>query len=245
MWWSVFERLLFPPAGPLFLVILGLLLRPWRMGWWLVVAGVGFLYAFSTPLVSTLLVAPLERVDPLAIEDAAEADDAVMVVLAGGWFEHAPEYDGPMANQWSLERAHYAGHLARELDVPVLVSGGPGEAEALARLLETGLGVAVEWLDNDSRNTQQNASNSAAILAAEDYATVILVTKALHFPRALAAFERAGVEAVIPAPTGYFHRPDPEAGPSPWDVVPSVPALTRSAMALHEYVGRVWYRVRY
>ena len=245
MWWSVFERILCPPAGPLLLALAGLILWRYRIGTFAAIAGIGLAYAFSTPLVSTALVAPLERVQPLTKEDVPREGTVVMVVLSGGWIEHAPEYEDGTVNHWSFERAHYAARLHRQLDVPVLVSGGAGEAETVADLLETGFGVPVRWVDNQSRNTQENAFRSVALLEEVEPDAIILVTKALHFPRAVPAFARAGVDSVIPAPTGYFHRPAEDGGLDGWAVVPTPSAATRSYMALHEYVGRLWYWIRY
>ena len=245
MWWSVFERILFPPAGPLLLAVVGVIFWRFRLGTFTAILGVALAYALSTPLVSTALVAPLERVQPLSVEDVPREGTVVMVVLSGGWIENAPEFDDGTVNHWSFERARYAARLHRQIDVPVLVSGGAGEAEAVADLLEAGFGVPVRWVDNQSRNTQENALHSVALLEEVEPDAIILVTKALHFPRAVPAFARAGVDAVIPAPTGYFNRPNDDNGLNGWAVVPTPSAVTRSYMALHEYVGRLWYRIRY
>lgn len=243
MWWSFFERLVFPPTGPILLGLIGLLLWPRRRGRVLVAIALAALYVLSTPLGSTALVAPLERAEPVDLERGVRGD--VIVVLAGGQITHAPEYGGDTINLWSLERARYAARLQRELALPLLVTGGPGEAEALAAALEDEFQVPVEWVDNASRNTQENAFHAMALLAEDEPEGIVLVTKALHLPRATAAFQRAGAEEVISAPTGYFHRPDPDGGFQWWDLVPGIHGMTRSYMALHEYVGRVWYWIRY
>lgn len=245
MWWGFIERLVFPPAGPLLLGLLGLWFWRRSVGRLAVFAAFGVLYALSTPLVSTALVAPLERVEPLQADALDGQRPGVIVVLAGGYLRHTPEYEGGSVNLWSLERARYAARLQRRLDWPVLVSGGPDEGDALGALLENEFDVPVRWVDSDAGNTQENAYHTAELLEGSDARRIVLVTKALHYPRALSAFERAGLDNVTPAPTGYFHRPDPEQGPSIWSVIPGMPNLTQSYMALHEYVGRLWYWVRY
>ena len=218
----------------------------WRRIWarWLVGLAIAALFALSTPLVSTMLVAPLERTEPLEV-DALSKGSGVIVVLAGGFLRHTPEYEGGSVNLWSLERARYAARLQRRLGWPVLVSGGPDEGDALGALLEEDFGVSVRWIDSEAGNTQENAYNAAALLNGHTPDRIVLVTKALHFPRAVPAFERAGLNSVIPAPTGYFHRPNPEQGWSLWPLIPGMSSLEQSYMALHEYVGRVWYWVRY
>lgn len=244
MWWSLVERIVFPPAGPLLLGLLGMLLW-WRpLGRWLVLACLLVLYVLSTPGGSAALVAPLEGVEPLTMEDVA-TDSAVIVVLAGGRLSDAPEYDGDTVNQWSMQRARYGARLHRELGFPVLVSGGRGEAELIVDLMEEEFGVPVRWMDNASRNTQENAFHTAELLRDQRPDAVLLVTNAIHFPRALPAFERTGLQNLTPAPTGYFYRPDPSSGFNPWDLVPGAYPMTRSYMALHEYVGRAWYWLWY
>ena len=78
---------------------------------------------------------------------------------------------------------------------------------------------------------------------------VFLVTHAWHMPRALEVFEKAGVDAV-PAPTGFVHKDPIRAGfgfedrSTYGDWLPNAGALLKSYFALHEYLGRVWYRLR-
>ncbi len=66
---------------------------------------------------------------------------------------------------------------------------------------------------------------------------MILVTSALHMPRARRAFERAGI-AVIPAPTDFEVAPGPF---DPLDLLPNAGALDGSGRAMKEWVG-LWAR---
>jgi uncharacterized SAM-binding protein YcdF (DUF218 family) len=65
---------------------------------------------------------------------------------------------------------------------------------------------------------------------------VLLVTHAWHLPRASRECVRAGLE-VVPAPTGMRHAPPLEVGA----FVPSARALRESALAVHEWLGALWY----
>ncbi len=96
-------------------------------------------------------------------------------------------------------------------------------------------------METDSRNTYENAKVSSDILRAEGIQAVYLVTHAWHMPRALEAFHQAGITA-IPRPTGWT-----DAGPgiAVSDFLPYSGALRNSAYAMHEWIGRLWYRIRY
>ena len=85
-----------------------------------------------------------------------------------------------------------------------------------------------------SRNTRENAVESARVIAARGWRSVLLVTSAAHVERAAGCFHRIGL------------RPDvlPVTDSAPLiHVWPSADALERSSQLLHELVGRVVYRV--
>ena len=142
-------------------------------------------------------------------------------------------------------RRRYGARLAHETGLPVLVSGGlpradlPAHAELMRDALERDFGVPVRWLESRSRDTFENARESAAILRRDGIGKAYLVTHAWHMPRAVAAFARTDL-VVVPAPTGFRAAPT-------WDwqtFTPSPKALRESGWALHEWLGRAWYLLR-
>ena len=64
---------------------------------------------------------------------------------------------------------------------------------------------------------------------------IILVTSALHLPRATYLFEKAGVE-VLPYPVDFRVKKGPW---SPGDMFPNAHRLALSRDAIHEYVGMI------
>ena len=91
--------------------------------------------------------------------------------------------------------------------------------------------------------TRENAEETGKYLRQNRMADdrVLLVTSALHMPRALATFQGAGINA-DPAATDFMAGP----GLGPWilDYLPSVSALFGVSRAWHEILGTWAYRLR-
>ena len=244
-----------PPANLFLLIALGLLLRRrWRRAG-TVLGGISLalLALFSTTGGARLLVAPLEAMStPLRAPEQAGAQ--AIVVLASGRLQRAPEYgDRDIPDYIALARVRYGAHLQRRTGLPLLVSGGNGasgvdpavndrayvKADAMATALREDFGVAVQWVERHSRDTNENASDSAVLLRAAGVQRILLVTDAMHMSRSCAAFERAGLD-VVNAPTMFFSKQ--AQGSSSW--VPGAEGMRRSRYALYEWMGSIWYRLR-
>jgi uncharacterized SAM-binding protein YcdF (DUF218 family) len=240
---KILTALALPPAGPLLLAALGLLLmrrRP-RFGKALAWTGVVALWLLATPAVTKPMLAAIEDVPPLDPSLAKSAQ--AIVVLGGGSYFAAPEYGGDTVGPSSLERVRYAARLQRETGLPLLVSGGAPlggvpEGRSMKETLERDFGVKVRWVEDRSADTRENARLSAPLLSEAGVRRVLLVTHAWHMPRSVAAFERTGL-VVVPAPTG-FSTPVVD-----WVVgcIPQWQALRDTGIALHEWVGRLVYAV--
>jgi uncharacterized SAM-binding protein YcdF (DUF218 family) len=176
---------------------------------------------FSSKAGGHWLSAGLERtVTPVAAPATTTAQ--AIVVLTGG-------------HGRNLE----AVRLQRATGLPVLASGGNGEAAAIKLQLERDFGVPVRWTEGESLTTEENALFSAKILAGAGIQKILLVTHALHMPRAQRLFSGAGLE-VIAAPTNFS-----SAVALRWtDFWPSAEGRRTSQSALHEIVGLAWYRLR-
>ena len=234
----VLRSWLLPPAGPLLLALVGLWLmrrRP-RLGGACVALGVGVLLAMSLPLVADRLAALAGPHAPLDLGRPVDAQ--AIVVLAGG--SRATHFGAPDEREPStttLERLAYGARVARATRLPVLLSGGTvvdGEPESvsMARVLRSDFALAPRWLETRSRNTHENARESARVLGAAGVRRVVLVTSATHMRRAVREFEAAGV-AVVPAPVGAVRG----GFDGVHDFLPNVSALLRSSSAVYEFAG--------
>jgi uncharacterized SAM-binding protein YcdF (DUF218 family) len=236
------DSVVLPPGNFLLLGIIGMILmtRRVQMGRALVMVALACGYALSTPILADSLLAAVQT-DPGPTPIVAKAG---AIVVLGGGVREAPEYAGETVAHATLERLRHAARLQRETAKPILVTGGnplgnaAPEATLMRECLERDFNVPVAWAESRSVNTAQNASLSAEILRAARIDTVYLVTHAWHMPRARFAFEHAGIR-VIPAPVGSATLYTPGA----LALLPDAAALRDSALAFHEIVGLVWYRL--
>lgn len=233
------------PVGMVLLVLLVALLFGWRRpltAWKPIAIAFISLYVLSTQFVASGLLYLLE---PAPREPTLDKSGQAIVVLGGGTYFNAPEYGNDTVTAETLARLRYAVRLHRLLGKPVLVSGGSPEGSPAAegllmkQVLLSDYQVPVQWVEQRSRNTLENARFSYRLLKPGGIERAYLVTHAWHMARAKLAFESAGF-AVIPAPTGYTTR----FGFTILDFLPRVEALRDSSRFFHEVVGIVWYCLR-
>ena len=188
----------------------------------------------------------LHLIEPRPVDMTEASSASAIVILGGGTYFHAPEYDEQdTVNKETLVRLRYGARLERKLHLPVLVTGGKplgnsvSEAQQMRGILEHDFGVPVRWTENASDNTYENARNSYLILKNENIRRICLVTHASHMMRSAAAFRLAGFD-VIEAPTGYTTRYHTDL----LTFLPRAKSLFDSARFVHETVGMLWYRAR-
>ena len=130
----------------------------------------------------------------------------------------------------------------------VLISGGvehedPGssEAEQLSVMLQ-GWGVPADAIsvETRSRNTHENAVESARIVAEAGWKSMLLVTSAVRMERALGCFRRAGLRP--DALSVDYGGGEAAQAQHPRNWLPRAVDLALSAESLREVAGRLVYR---
>ncbi len=245
---KILTQLVYPLPLCLLLVPLGLLMRKrWpRVGLTLCVFALGWLYVWSLSVPSSNLARTLEQTYPQQAETALPVADAI-VVLGGGVGRNTWGIDLKAASDrvWFGARLYRAGRAPR-----VVLSGGRLaelgmnwlEAPAMAAFMQDlGVPEAVMLLETESRTTRENAVFTERLLRAHGIKRILLVTSALHMPRALATFRKLGIEA-IPAPTDFEAEPPSGFWLLRW--LPDIDALDRSSRAMKEILGLWVYRWR-
>ncbi|MBC6453105.1 MAG: YdcF family protein [Hormoscilla sp. SP5CHS1] len=184
--------------------------------------------------------------------------DAV-VVLGGGIKEWREPRPWPDLSEGG-DRIVYGAQLYNQYKASILIlSGGridwqkgtgPSESKDMAEIAEY-LGVPRTAIiqDPNSLNTHENAVNVRKIMDERGINRVLLVTSAMHMPRAIGTFEKEGIDAT-PAPTDFLATKPPlhERKLSPGEIllniIPDVSRLGQTTKAFKEYMGMVIYSLQ-
>jgi uncharacterized SAM-binding protein YcdF (DUF218 family) len=239
--------LLLPSNFLIALVLLGVALiatRFRRAGLRLVATGLVVLLAVGALPVGNLLIHALETRFP-AWDPARGAPDGI-VVLGGAISPARSQRRGePVVND-STARILAIAKLARQFpNARIVYSGGnadlipqgPPETDFLSPFLDSfGVPRARVVLENRSRNTAENAAFSKEIAQPKPGERWLLVTSAVHMPRAIGCFHSAGF-AVEAYPVDW--RTEAAAD---FTLSPSFGAgLQRTDFAVHEWLGLLAY----
>ncbi|GAV19798.1 hypothetical protein MMIC_P0756 [Mariprofundus micogutta] len=246
-------QLLLPPGGLILLAILGLLFHKRFMGRLLIFLSLAGFWLLSTEPVRDAILSPLEdSYPPLSSEllTQTESADAAIILLGGGVYKKAPEYGGvDSLSKHAMMRTLYASRLARQSGMSVFATGGAvlsdrtePEGVVMKRwLIEFGVPESSIVVEDQARNTWENAANLKLLLDQQNIRKVFLVTSAWHMPHSVWVFEAQGMQ-VIPAPCFYVVEPEPYDLRSylpRWDV------FADSCDGVHEYLGMLLYRLKY
>jgi uncharacterized SAM-binding protein YcdF (DUF218 family) len=120
------------------------------------------------------------------------------------------------------------------------VFGGSSNEAARARDLMVAMGVARDriTIEDKARNTEENASFTAAIVHPEPSQRWAVVTSAFHMPRAMGVFEKAGFHPIA-YPVSYY-----TTGRWGDDLRPTLDPmgnLKTFMLAAHEWIGLAAY----
>lgn len=230
--------------------LLALLFRWRRVAVWLWVLSIGFVGFVMAAPVDRWVAAPLEaRFAPMP--DLTEARG--ILLMTGAENTDLTLRHGLVNTGEGADRILATIALAETLpNLPVIIAGGQGrlglqglslsEAEVSARALqEAGVTPARLHLETQSRNSAESAQNAAALardltpdLANQNW---VIVTSALHMPRAIGAFCAAGWRNLIPYPVD--HSPISMS----WFSGEYRDKLAVMRRALHERVGAFVYQL--
>jgi uncharacterized SAM-binding protein YcdF (DUF218 family) len=175
---------------------------------------------------------------------------AGIVMLGGAVDTHITHDRDSIALNEAGERLAVTAELSRRFpDARIVLSGGSGHAAAdgalsesrVAHRLLVALGVGEQRIamEERSRTTCENATETVTAMAPRPDDVWLLVTSASHMPRAVACFRAAELK-VVPYPVDYRTRGFAELRRP---VASIAMGLAASDLAAHEWLGLVTYRL--
>lgn len=233
---------------PLVLVLmLGILV--WRrriLSRMLITAATLVLFALCLPVTGRLLERPLH--DTVALFDpAGDLRNAAIMVPTAGIFADAAGVLWPSST--SIVRAVSGRELAAATHLPlVLIGGSPrGERKSEAFVVARAVGLldpggaprSDVFVEAAAKNSAETAAAAKPILDGLGADHVVLVTSPTHITRMAASLRHLGYRVSAHVARGTPASVQPLGALEP--IIPSADGLSRSAGAVHEYLGLLWY----
>lgn len=249
---KIISALLYPLGLVLLLGVLGALCR-WRYALsgsrfrqqcsrFFLLSAVVILLLSSNPMVARGLASSLERQYAQQPLNQIAPHDAIIVLGGGVRIPTLPaqytQLGGTSDRYWHAARLFFAGKASR-----IILSGGnvykqpgfQGEAYYASELLQQwGVPEAAILFESGSRTTAENQQRTTELLANHQIESALLVTSALHMPRAYHLFEHESI-LITPASADVIVRQ--QHAPTVFAWLPSASALQLTTVALHEYYG--------
>lgn len=229
---SGFIALLIVAAGVAFFIF-----KQQKTAVYMIVIASSIYTVFGCSLTVMWLMGSLESEFAQDRETALTVIPDTVVVLAGYALADVHRPITGRVNSASGFRLLEAARLFKRTGGTTVIITGDGETPAVMKDMLIQLGVPRTNIvtEHESSNTYASAVHQRDRLAGKKF---YLVTSAGHMPRAMRVFRKQGLSA-IPAPT-HFLSPVSLRDSS---IVPSGRNLAISDLAVHEYLGLIWYRL--
>jgi uncharacterized SAM-binding protein YcdF (DUF218 family) len=246
---KIMETLVLPPG--IFILILAVI------GWTLFrkknyetgtdILFVGFcIWALSISPVSNSLMKGLESSFPIP----KKINGDVIILLGAGLNEDVTDLSGiGFPDGDMLGRITTAIRLHRRLNIPIIIASGKvykgekaGAPVDKRIMVDLGVDPSNIIVETKSRNTYENAQYASRICQDLGYKKPILLTAAYHLKRAQMAFQATGL-TTIPFPAYRYSSENPAFY---WrNFLPCHNSFEISCVAIREYLGILYYMIRY
>lgn len=207
------------------------------------VAAVGLVLLGISPL-PRIIMRPLEDRFPIVNDDGQRIDGIIVLGGAVGLAREQVVFNDAasrMTMAVELARTHPQARIVfTGGDAGFFERGKESEAEAAARLF-TGAGIPAEriTLEDQSRNTRENALFTRRLIEPKPGERWLLITSAFHMPRAIACFRAVGIDAQA-YPVDF--RTDGVAADYWRPSTRSADAMRLADLAVKEWIGLLAYR---
>lgn len=206
-------------------------------------------YFISSIIGEYFLVKPLEIKNNTVMEEREirTPKEIAIVILAGGAIKGTVIGNAELGNI-TLSRLYGGYKIHKKYGYDICVSGDwiddNNDITVADMMRDVLLDLNVDYnniiLETRSRNTWENAVESLEILRDSGYKQIILVTSALHMPRSIYSFQKVAPDlTIIASPTDFIYYYETRK----W--LPNTSSLHNNLLAIHEWIGLIWYNLRY
>lgn len=221
-----------------------------KIGWLMIVLGTLLFALLSFPPFAGMLTYSLESRVPVPEADVLSTLDVIVVLGGGGLPSGGFRAEAELSRQ-AYPRLYHGVRLFKQGHAEVLAFCGgrmrqSQETEGQTmKDMAVRLGVPEDRIlaETVSTNTMENAMELAGLLPGQSPRRIGVVTTAVHTLRSVRVFEsQFPDDVVVPVPVNYRYDPHP------WwleNLKPRVSSLDESVAAIHEWIGLLWYAVRY
>jgi uncharacterized SAM-binding protein YcdF (DUF218 family) len=212
------------------------------VGQGVLVGAVTWFFLISVSPLPLYLVGQRESRFPVLWEIPEQSVSPHILVLGGG---HSVSPDLPPNDQLSdqaLVRLSEGIRLKQQRPDAKLIGSGnsmSNRTPQAAVLMHTAVALGISPRDT-LHNSRPYNTETEAFTYARRFGTdrsVVLVTSALHMPRAVFWFRQAGID-IMPAPIDHWVKPDPQRSPYHWK--PSAAKIQMTGALLHEWAGMTY-----
>lgn len=209
------------------------------------VLALGVLLFFSLPSSVFLLGLPLEKDYPVTSVEETPCADAIIVL--GGGMKSATNANIYADMDFGADRVYRAAMLYKTGKAPLVVLSGCAEKDSsLPLLIDFGVPEDAIIVENDSRNTEENAKLTEQILVERFKRPVraLLVTSAWHMRRSEMMFRTYAKKIeFIASPCDWEATIMMENLKENGNILPSAGALERNTAFFKEHLGYWGYKL--
>ncbi len=240
---KIISSFLIPPGILIILSFFIYLLAKSRLIKIISLIAIVIIYFLSTFFGLYFLSYPLENA--YSVPSITEDPSAITIVLSGGMTYH----DGiPYLSRATFRRLYTGFKTIRKTKGKILISGGKifsNESIASAdlmekRLIEFGIPKNRILVQDNSKNTYQDAVYSKELLKKYKFDKVYLVTSAMHMKRSLDIFKKIFKNTkIIAVPSDFIV----DEHVNILQFFPDFGVFFINSFAIHEILGKIWYDI--
>lgn len=218
--------------------------RKYRSGFLLWIVG-AVIYLFSCEFFADPIILNLEKKYPVASQETIEKSE-IYILLCGGIITDTLEGNVPQKN--AIGRIMKTAQLYHESPKKIYISGGSplqnkeSESSVYKRELVL-LGIPEQdiIIETGSNNTMENSRYIKWIMNKEGIKSGLVITSAIHIPRSMEVFKDENLE-FYPAPCDFIAH---QIKQNNFAYIPQFKVLKDLYSAFWEYIGMVYYKIRY